>query len=447
MTWWALTRNTSILTVLTLAFVGLGMARAQDSGPDVSGGEPATRQDWSLEQAEVWNTVQELWRLSTALELDAWFGKVSEDYRGWSIIEETPRGKAAWRVQAQARFSGPRRVHYQLVPRAVDVHGDMAIAYYHYAAVTRTEEGAFSTSRGQWTDVFRLEGTEWKLLADAGGETEASPEILVSTEWLAQRLEDPDLVVIQVESQEERYVEGHIPGALYLPYDRIVWDGANGEGAEFLSFSEIESALEGLGLENDHHVVVYGSHPLIAARLWLTLDILGVGERRSLLDGGLPAWTEEGRPLSTDTPETPPLGSLTPRPAREKVVDASWLLANLEDPGLALVDARYAEEYTGEGQETEQVGHIPGAGNAPWVDMVESREVFRLRPVEELAAAFHRAGAGPGETVVPYCIIGLRASLDYFVARLLGYETRFYDGSWRDWTNRGLPLVEGGRPR
>ncbi|MGW8265692.1 MAG: rhodanese-like domain-containing protein [Longimicrobiales bacterium] len=447
MTWWALTRNTSILTVLTLAFVGLGMAGARGSGPDLSGGESTARQDWSLEQAEVWNTVQELWRLSTALDLDAWFGKVSEDYRGWSITEETPRGKATWRVQAQARFSGPRRVHHQLVPRAVDVHGNMAIAYYHYAAVTRTEEGAFSTSRGQWTDVFRLEGSEWKLLADAGGETESSPEILVSTEWLAQRLEDPDLVVIQVESQEERYVEGHIPGALYLPYDRIVWDGANGEGAEFLSFSEIESALEGLGLENEHHVVVYGSHPLIAARLWLTLDILGVGERRSLLDGGLPAWTEEGRPLSTETPETPPLGSLTPRPAREKVVDASWLLANLEDPGLALVDARYAEEYTGEGQETEQVGHIPGAGNAPWVDMVESREVFRLRPVEDLAAAFHGAGADPGETVVPYCIIGLRASLDYFVARLLGYETRFYDGSWRDWTNRGLPLVEGGSPR
>lgn len=443
---WAPRRKASILTVLTMAFVGSGTALAQDSDRGAPGLEPAALQDGPLQQAEVWHTVQELWRLSSALELDAWFEKVSEDYRGWSITEEAPRGKSSWRVQAEARFSAPRRVHYQLVPRAIDVHDDMAIAYYHYGAVTRSEEGAVSTSRGQWTDVFRREGSEWRLLADAGGETESIPEILVSTAWLAQRLEDPNLVVIQVESQQERYDEGHIPGALYLPYDRIVWDGANGEGAEILPVLEIESALEDLGLEDENQVVVYGSHPLIAARLWLTLDILGVGERRSLLDGGLPAWTEEDRPLSTDTPPTRTPGSLTLRPSQGRVVDAAWVLANLEDPGLALVDARYAEEYTGEGQETERVGHIPGAGSAPWADLVESREVFRLRPVEDLGAALLGAGADPGDTVVPYCIIGLRASLDYFVARLLGYETRFYDGSWRDWTNRGLPLVEGGSP-
>ena len=125
-------------------------------------------------------------------------------------------------------------------------------------------------------------------------------------------------------------------------------------------------------------------------------------------------------------------------------MDAEWILGQLEDPSLALVDARYAEEYTGEGQEGEEVGHLHGAGSAPWVDLVESREVFRLRSLAELAASFLNAGANPGDTVVPYCIIGLRASLDYFVARLLGFETRIYDGSWRDWTNRGLPLVEGG---
>jgi len=412
-----------------------------------SGGGPAMAQDLSPEQTEVWQTVQELWQLSSALDMEAWFGKVSEDYRGWSITEETPRGKGAWRAQAQTRFSAPRRVHYQIIPRAIDVHGDMAITYYHYAAVTRSEEGAYNTSRGQWTDVFRREGSEWKILADAGGETHASPEILVSTDWLAKRLHDPKLVVLQVESQPERYSEGHIPGALFLPYDKIVWDGANEEGAEFLPFAEIEATLESLGLESDDHVVVYGSHPLIAARLWLTLDIMGVGARLSLLDGGLPAWTEEGRPLSVEIPDTPGPGSLTLRPASEIIVDAEWVRANLEDPGLALVDARYREEYTGENQETEQVGHLPGAGSAPWVDMVESREVFRFRPIQELAASFQEAGAGPGETVTPYCIIGLRASLDFFVARLLGYETRFYDGSWRDWTNRGLPLVEGGSPR
>jgi len=401
-------------------------------------------QEWSPEQKGVWKTVQELWKLSSALDLDAWFAKVSDDYRGWSITDEVPRGKSTWREQAQARFSAPRRVYYQLVPRAVDVHGGMAVVYYHYAAVTRSDDGALSTSRGQWTDLFRREGTEWKLLGDAGAETHSDPEMLVSTEWLAERLDDPELVIIQVESQGARYAEGHIPGARYLPYSSIIWDGANEEGAELLPYEEIKATLENLGLNDDDHVVIYGSHPLIATRLWLTLDILGVGSRVSLLDGGLAAWTEEGKALTTDPQRPRPRGSLRLRPRSEVIVDAEWILDRLEDPSLALVDARYEEEYTGEGQETEQIGHIPGAGSAPWVDLVESREVFRFRPLEELARKLEGAGADPGETVVPYCIIGLRASLDYFVARLLGFETLFYDGSWRDWTNRGLPLVEGG---
>ena len=75
--------------------------------------------------------------------------------------------------------------------------------------------------------------------------------------------------------------------------------------------------------------------------------------------------------------------------------------------------------------------------------MVQSRELFRFKPVEEMAANMAAAGADPGETVVPYCIVGLRASMDYYVARLLGFETLLYDGSFRDWTHRGLPLVEG----
>jgi len=434
-----------ILPVLLLLGSGLGTGEGRAQSSPAAALAPA--HVWSPEQEEVWATVQELWKLSSALDLDAWFRKVSAEYRGWSILDRTPRGKAAWRDQAQARFSGPRRVHYQLVPRAVDVHGETAIAYYHYAATNRSQDGAFSTSRGQWTDVFRREGPEWKLLADAGGETDSSPEILVSTEWVAGKLDDPGVVIIQVESQEETYATGHIPGAVFLPYEKIVWDGANGEGAELLPFQEITSSLEALGVENGDQLVVYSSHPLIGARLWLTLDILGVGQKRSLLDGGLPAWKEEGRPLSTQPPEIEGSGSLTLRPGRETIVDASWILSRLEDPELALVDARFPDEYTGKDQETERVGHIPGAGSAPWVDMVQSRDVFRFRPLGELAFAFEKAGAGPGDTVVPYCIIGLRASLDYFVARLLGFETRFYDGSWRDWTNRGLPLVEGGTAR
>lgn len=409
----------------------------------VLGPGPLQAQAWSHEQQEVWASVQELWQLSGSLDFDPWFQRVSEEYRGWAVTDELPRGKSAWREEAQGRLKRPRRVHHQIIPRAIDIHGDVAIAFYQYASLTRSEEGAFSTSRGQWTDVFRREGDRWALIADAGGETDSFLEMLVSTEWLARRLGDPGLVILQVESRDERYSEGHIPGALPLPYERIAWDGENEEGAEILPLKEIQGTLEALGLNDSDHIVVYSSHPLLATRLWLTLDIMGVGRSISLLDGGLPAWREESRPISTETPEPPSPGTLTLRPRTDVVVDAEWVRANLEDAGIVLVDARPEPEYTGEGQETERVGHIPGAGNAPWEEMIQSRELFRLRSVEELAANFVRAGADPGEKVVPYCVVGLRASLDYYVARLLGYETLFYDGSWRDWANRGLPLVEG----
>jgi len=391
----------------------------------------------------VWATMLELWRYSTDLNLDAWFQRVSEDYRGWSMGDASTRGKAIWREQAQARFSAPRRVHYQLEPIAIDIYDDVAVTFYRYAAVTRSEDGAVSTSRGQWTDVLRREGSNWKLLADAGGETDGNPEMLVSTEWLAARLGSPNMVLLQIESSAEAYTAGHIPGALFFPYDRIVWAGANGEGAEIRPLEEIQGTLERLGVDGDDHIVIYSSHSLRGPRLWLTLDHMGVGSRISLLDGGLPAWTSEERPLSTDLPENPEPGALVLRPESGLVVDAEWILANLDDPSLALVDARGPEEFSGEGQEGEQVGHLPGAGNAPWTDLVESPQLFRLKDVELLATAFQNAGADPGETVVPYCVVGLRASMDYFVARLLGYEARLYDGSFRDWTNRGHPLVTG----
>jgi thiosulfate/3-mercaptopyruvate sulfurtransferase len=310
----------------------------------------------------------------------------------------------------------------------------------------RSPEGTLTPTSGQWTDVFRKEGNTWLIIADAGGETASSPDMLVATEWLERHLEDDGLVVVQVEAQPAQYSNGHIPGARWLPYERIVWDGETGAGTEFRSTPEIRQALEDLGLRDSHRIVVYSSHPLLAARLWLTLDALDAGRSVSLLDGGLAAWTSEGRTLETDVPGPLPPGALTLRSEPEVIVDAEWVQENLENPEVALVDARYVEEYTGEGQTTEQAGHIPGAGSASWLGFLESREMPRLLPVEELKARFLEAGADPGETVVTYCIIGLRASLDYFVARLLGYETLLYDGSWRDWTARGLPLVTGDSP-
>jgi thiosulfate/3-mercaptopyruvate sulfurtransferase len=403
-------------------------------------------QTWSPEQQEVLTALQELWHYSGALDFDPWFERVSEDYQGWGVTDDMPRGKAMWLEEAHGRLERPLRVHHQILPRAIEIHGDVAIIYYQYAALFRSDEGAFTLSKGQWTDTFRRGGEGWLLIADAGGETESHADILVSSEWLDRRRGDPNLVILQVESREELYTEGHIPGALPLPYAKITWAGANEESTELLPLEEIEATLEELGISDQDQIVVYSSHPLRATRLWFTLDVMGVGKTISLLDGGLAAWTEEGRPLSTELPGPQAQGRLTLNPRPETVVDAEWVQTHGAASGIALVDARYRPEYTGEEQEGESVGHILGAGNAVWEEMVQSREVFRFKTISEMAANMAAAGAEPGETVVPYCIVGLRASLDYYVARLLGFETLLYDGSWRDWTARGLPLVEGPNP-
>lgn len=404
--------------------------------------------EWSPDQQAVWAQVQELWALSTSGDINAWFAKVSEDYRGWSITDDATRDKTAWRGMAEERFAseGPQRVAYHVEPVSVDIHGSVAIVYYLYDALMQSPDGALTPTSGQWTDVFRKRGGDWLLVADAGGEVVAKTDMLVSTAWLERRLDDPDLFLIQVESQPEAYREGHIPGARLLAYDRIVWDGETGAGTEFRSSDEIEAALEEIGLSDGHRVVVYSSHPLRSTRLWLTLDALGAGRSVSVLDGGIQAWTQEGRAVSTAPSPALHPGSLTLLDAPEVVVGADWVQENLENPNVALVDARYPNEYTGEGQEGEHVGHLPGAGSAPWDAFLESREVPRFLPVEELRTKMLAAGADPGEEVVAYCIIGLRASLDYFVARLLGYDAYLYDGSFRDWTARELPLVTGEAP-
>ena len=195
---------------------------------------PALAQEWSPAQQEVWAAVQELWQYSGALDFDPWFDRVADDYRGWAITDDTPRGKAAWREEAQDRLNRPRRVHHQIIPRAIDIHGDVAIVFYQYASLSRSDEGAYSLSKvsGPTPSARRNPVAPCR---HAGGETSFHPEHAGLSEWLDRRRGDPNLVILQMESRSEAYGEGHIPGALPLFIDAIALDGANGEGTELPS--------------------------------------------------------------------------------------------------------------------------------------------------------------------------------------------------------------------
>ena len=193
-------------------------------------------------------------------------------------------------------------------------------------------------------------------------------------------------------------------------------------------------------------MIVYAPNPLFAARVFMTLEVMGLRGNVSMLDGGFGGWQEDGREISVESP-TFNRGSISLVAQDDILVTADWIHQRLLDPGTALVDARPDDEYTGEDGGlggTSNPGHIPGAAQMYWEELVVSRPLPTVHSLDQLTELFLSAGAEEGDTVVAYCMVGWRASFTYFAARLLGYETKFYDGSWRDWgTREDLPYVLG----
>lgn len=266
--------------------------------------------------------------------------------------------------------------------------------------------------------------------------------LVVSTAWLAERLADPKVVVLDVGHAAD-YAAGHIPGARFLDYGSIV-TRAGDIRSELPPAERVREAFERLGVGDETLVVVYGHEAPMATRALFTLDWLG-HRRYALLDGGLVRWRAEQRPMSVDTP-TVARGRLTPRPRPELVVNAEWITARAGRPGVALIDTRTDVEYQGTGSryEVRSFGHIAGARQLEWERLFEA-DGATLRSRDELRRLYADRMA-PGDTVVTYCLVGYRASATWFAARLLGHRVALYDGSYQDWSARELPLRAGTEP-
>jgi thiosulfate/3-mercaptopyruvate sulfurtransferase len=267
-------------------------------------------------------------------------------------------------------------------------------------------------------------------------------EMLVTTTWLAGHLNDPDMVVVCVNSAPEFYSKGHIPGARQIRLGDIAVT-RDGIPNELPSIETLQKVFATAGVSNGSRIVLYGERSnLFAARAFFTLDYLGVAEHAALLDGGLHKWTAEGRPLSTETPSIK-AATLKVSPRPEILVDTSEMRRLAEKPvgSITLLDARPTKEFTGE-QLSENVakpGHIPGARSLYWMDMLVSRENPVLKPEAELRRMYTEARAQAGHPVVNYCRTGMQSSFDYFVAKYLGYETSMYDASFYEWSKNDLP--------
>jgi thiosulfate/3-mercaptopyruvate sulfurtransferase len=200
---------------------------------------------------------------------------------------------------------------------------------------------------------------------------------------------------------------------------------------------QLKAAFEKFGVSDNSRIVIYFGKDWVTptARVFMTLDYLGLGDRTSILDGGLPVWRAGGKPTTAEVIE-PRKGTLTPRPNNKLIVDAMWVKENLGKSNVRILDARAPQFYTGAEQgRMPRGGHIPQARNIPFSSLVEDSD-NKFKSPTALRELFNQADVKPGTSVATYCHIGQQASLLYFVARYLGYEAHVYDGSFEDWSNR-----------
>lgn len=285
--------------------------------------------------------------------------------------------------------------------------------------------------------------------ADSGQAQESSPapavreSMLASTDWLNDNLGAENLVVLHVSTGPGGYDSEHIPGALYLGWDRIART-EDGVANELPPVDSLTALLRGMGIDRDDRVVIYDEENGIrAARAYLTLDFLGLGDNACLLDGQLKLWKNEGRPLSTETPSVQP-SDFQPRLNRGVVVGMEEVRRMVALGEQGLLDCRPPENFSGQvpGRDIERGGHIPGARNVPALRSQAGEDNPKFLSTDELRELYSRAGFGADKPVVSYCRTGRSASLGYFVLKYLGYDVRLYDGSFSQWQSQQSNPVE-----
>jgi thiosulfate/3-mercaptopyruvate sulfurtransferase len=280
------------------------------------------------------------------------------------------------------------------------------------------------------------------LAATVASAAPARSQLLVTPDWLAQHLSDPDLVVLDAGSHEQ-YSRGHIPGA------RLVKDVLSVNAGilthEVSPPDELREKMEALGISDNSHIVVYNDTDELqrGTRVMFTLEVAGFGNRSALLDGGLAEWKSTGHAVSHDAVPIP-RGHLSPLKIAPLVVDADFVRAHSKAPGYDLIDGRDAILYGGLFAKLNGDGHIPGAESLPYTSVFDSGGT--LKSADALKELFARAGYKPGDHVIAYCHSGFKVTTVIFAGLTIGIHAKLYDGSIEDWKNRHLPLITSSSP-
>ena len=264
--------------------------------------------------------------------------------------------------------------------------------------------------------------------------------MLVDTKWVAEHINDRDLVVLHVGTKAQ-YDSGHVAGSRHVSLEEIALPQVQGglslqmAGAEQLTTWAVRN---GIGDKTRVIVVPHDFNLQSATRVFFTLAYLGASDRASLMDGGYQAWKGEQRAVSTTAPAAAPAVTFTPRVRSDLIALVSQVEAATQDKSRHIVDARLTRFYNGDGGGYPRPGHIPTAVNIP----ISSVSVNGfLRPRAELDALFAAQQVDRSKPVITYCHIGQQATLLWFVATLLERDARMYDGSFQEWSGSTRPII------
>jgi thiosulfate/3-mercaptopyruvate sulfurtransferase len=260
--------------------------------------------------------------------------------------------------------------------------------------------------------------------------TYAQVSVLVTPQWLDEHKSDPNLVILQVNFIQAEYEREHIAAARFLWPS---WLAPNSPQSNFNAPDpkEAQEILRNLGVSNTSHVVICHAKNEVSpsARMFLTLEHLGLRGQVSFLSGGLEAWKKAGLPVTKEIPAVTK-GNFTAKPIG-LLVDKEYVLKTLASPNV-VVDARMQKFYDGDPTGYPRDGHITGAKNIPYTELVDESNVFKS--AEQLQAYFTPVVPDKKTEIVTYCFIGQTASVVYVAGRSLGYDIKLYDGSLQEWS-------------
>lgn len=264
--------------------------------------------------------------------------------------------------------------------------------------------------------------------------------LLLEPDELEPLLGREELLIVDL-SSADHYARHHVPGAVHLPA-QVLQCGIQPAVGKLPGVESLSLTLSRLGLTADKHVVAYDDEGGgWAGRFIWTLDALG-HDRCSYLNGGLHAWVNEGHPVETE-PRAPHASNYVANIQRPEVIaEADDVLASLDQDDCCIWDARSAQEYRGERLAAARAGHIPGAINLDWLELMDRSHNLRLLPRDALKTRLEAAGFTPDKRIITHCQTHHRSGLTYLAMKVLGYPNiQAYHGSWSEWGNReDLPV-------